>query len=151
MSFHGLTVTAGYLDSVDQLSDGRLLISTTNPVSMSGFAANDTDIAAFTPTSLGNTTAGSFAIYFDGSDAGLSARTGEDIDALDVTSNGNIYLSTAGDFAVTGVAGSDEDVFLCVPTSLGSTTACNFSSALYFDGSTWGLSANDIDGFQLLP
>jgi hypothetical protein len=54
-----------------------------------------------------------------------------------------------GDFAVSGVSGFDEDVFVCVPTSLGTTTACTFSSTLYFDGSTWGLSANDIDGFQL--
>lgn len=146
----GLTATAGYLDSLDRLSDGRLLISTSNPFSKSGFVANDTDIAAFTPTSLGNTTTGTWALYFDGSDAGLSARTGEDIDALDVTSNGNIYLSTAGDFAVSGISGFDEDVFLCVPTSIGTTTACNYAPTLYFDGSTRGLSANDVDAFQLL-
>ena len=88
-------------------------------------------------------------MYFDGSDVGLLDRTGEDIDALDVAANGNIYLSTMGDFAVTGVSGFDEDIFVCVPTSLGANTACTFSSTLYFDGSTWALSANDIDGFQL--
>jgi hypothetical protein len=145
----GLTSAAGYIDSLDRLSDGRLLISMTNSFSTGTLSANDTDIAAFTPTSLGNTTSGTWSKYFDGSDVGLSARTGEDIDALDVASNGTIYLSTMGDFAVSGVSGFDEDVFVCVPTSLGTTTACTFSSTLYFDGSTWGLSANDIDGFQL--
>ena len=76
--------------------------------------------------------------------------TSEDIDAVDIDSNGAIYLSTLGDFAVTGIAGFDEDVFVCSPTSLGSATVCNFSSTLFFDGSNWGLSANDVDAFHLL-
>jgi hypothetical protein len=145
----GLTAAAGYIDSLDRLSDGRLLISMSNSFSTGTLSANDSDIARFTPTTLGNSTSGTWALYFDGSDVGLSARTGEDIDALDVASNGTIYLSTMGDFAVSGVSGFDEDVFVCVPTSLGTTTACTFSSTLYFDGSTWGLSVNDVDAFQL--
>jgi hypothetical protein len=145
----GLGAAAGYIDSLERLSDGRLLLSLTNPFFTGGFAAGDADLVAFTPSSLGNNTSGTWGMYFDGSDVGLSDRTGEDIDALDVAANGHIYLSTMGDFAVTGVAGSDEDVFVCVPTSLGANTACNFSSTLYFDGSTWGVTANDIDGFQL--
>jgi hypothetical protein len=145
----GLTAAAGYIDSLDRLSDGRLLISMSNSFSTGTLSANDSDIARFTPATLGNSTSGTWALYFDGSDVGLSARTGEDIDALDVASNGTIYLSTMGDFAVSGVSGFDEDVFVCVPTSLGTTTACTFSSTLYFDGSTWGLPANDVDAFQL--
>jgi hypothetical protein len=80
----------------------------------------------------------------------LADSSNEDVDALDVDSNGNVYLSTLGDFAVAGVAGADEDVFICAPTSLGDTTACNYSPALYFDGSTWGQSANDVDAFNFL-
>jgi hypothetical protein len=87
-------------------------------------------------------------MYFEGSDVALGS-TSEDIDALDVHPNGNIYLSTLGDFAVTGVSGFDEDVFVCSPTSLGSVTACNFSSVLFFDGSSWALDANDVDAFNL--
>src|SRR6185436_9925234 len=64
--------------------------------------------------------------------------------------NGKVYLSTLDAFSVNGVAGADEDVFICEPISLGDVTACNYSSALYFDGSTWGLSANDIDAFNFL-
>jgi hypothetical protein len=89
-------------------------------------------------------------MYFDGSDVGLSTTSNEDIDAADVTANGNVYLSTLGDFSVTGISGFDEDVFVCVPASLGSNTACTYSSTLYFDGSTWGLSANDVDAFNYL-
>jgi uncharacterized protein YjiK len=146
----GLDATSENIDALDILSDGRILISTTgNPTvpGLSGLA--DEDILAFTPTSLGTTTSGSWTWYFDGSDVALGS-TSEDIDAVDIDSNGAIYLSTLGDFAVTGIAGFDEDVFVCSPTSLGSATVCNFSSTLFFDGSNWGLSANDVDAFHLL-
>ena len=147
----GLDIAAEKIDSVSLLTDGRVLISTTGNPSIAGLTGlADEDILAFTPVTLGDSTTGTWALYFDGSDVGLSTTSSEDIDALDVTSNGNIYLSTLGDFAVTGVSGFDEDVFVCVPTSLGSITACNYAPALYFDGSTWGLTANDVDAFNFL-
>jgi hypothetical protein len=80
----------------------------------------------------------------------LADSSAEDVDALDIDFNGKIYLSTLGDFAVDGLAGADEDVFICVPSSLGNVTACNYSPSLYFDGSAWGLSANDVDAFNFL-
>jgi hypothetical protein len=88
-------------------------------------------------------------MYLDGSDIGLADTDGEDVDALDITSSGTIYLSSAGDFLVNGTSGSNEDIFVCTPTSVGSTSACTYSSTLYFDGSTWGLSATNVDAFNL--
>jgi RHS repeat-associated protein len=88
-------------------------------------------------------------MYFDGSDVGLADASVEDVDSFDVASNGDIHLSTLGDFAVSGVSGFDEDVFLCTPTSLGDVTACSYSPALFFDGSLWALDANDVDGVNL--
>jgi hypothetical protein len=146
----GLTTTSESIDSVDRLSDGRVLISTSGDPIVSQGTASDEDVMAFTPTSLGSTTAGTFSMYFDGSDVGLSTSIDEDVDALDVASNGSIYLSTVSNFAVTGVSGTNEDIFVCVPTWLGSTTACTYSYSLYFDGSTWGLSATDVDGFNFI-
>jgi hypothetical protein len=138
------------IDSLSLLPDGRLLISSTgNPVVPGVSSAKDEDVLAFTPTTLGNTTSGTWAMYFDGSDVGLAETSGEDIDALDVVGN-NIYLSTQDIFSVNGLTGADEDVFVCVATSLGDVTACNYSPALYFDGSTWGLDANDVDAFNYL-
>ena len=123
------------------------MISTRGNPSVPGVTgARDEDILAFTPTALGNTTSGTWAMYFDGSDVGLADNSNEDVDALDVAPNGDIYLSTIGVFSVTGVSGDDEDVFVCTPTSLGSVTACTYSSVLYFDGSTWGQTSNDVDG-----
>ena len=147
----GLDVSAEKLDSISLLPDGRVLISTTgNPVVTGVTGAKDEDVLAFMPSSLGNNTSGSWSMYFDGSDVGLAETSGEDVDALDVISDGKIYLSTTGGFVVTGVSGADEDVFICAATSVGSVTACNYSPALYFDGSTWGLAANDVDAFNLL-
>ena len=146
----GLDTSSEAIDALTWLPDGRLLLSTTGNPSVTGISgAADEDVIAFTPTTLGDNTSGTWSIYFDGSDVGLADSNNEDVDALDVTSNGNIYLSTLGDFAVNGLSGADEDVFLCAPTSIGPTTACNYSPALYFDGSTWGLAANDVDAINL--
>ena len=147
----GLDTTNEYIDGLDVLSDGRVLISTTGSPSVPGVTgALDEDILAFTSTTLGDVTSGTWSIYFDGSDVGLADSGNEDIDALAVHSNGDIYLSTLVDFSVTGISGLDEDVFICIPTSLGSVTACNYSTSLYFDGSAYGLDANDVNGIDLI-
>lgn len=146
----GLDTTSENIDSVSVLPDGRVLISTSGNPSVAGVTGRDEDILAFTPITLGETTSGTWAIYFDGSDVGLADSGSEDIEALDIDSNGNIYLSAYGDFSVTGVSGSDEDIYICSPISLGDATACTFQAGLYFDGSTWGLDTTDINSFQLL-
>jgi hypothetical protein len=147
----GLSTNFEDIDAIEVLPDNRVLISTTGDPSVTGVSgAADEDILAFTPTTLGNNTAGSWAMYFDGSDVGLGDSNNEDVDALDVASSGSIYLSTIGLFSVTGISGDNEDVFICAPTSLGDVTACNYSSVLYFDGSTWGQSINDVDAFNLI-
>jgi hypothetical protein len=50
---------------------------------------------------------------------------------------------------VPGVAGADEDVVVFTPTALGAATAGTFSSTLYFDGSAFGLAANDVFAIDL--
>jgi predicted outer membrane repeat protein len=147
----GLDTTSEKIDSLTEISGGHLLISTTGNVSVPGLTTGrDEDVLAFTPYSLGDMTSGTWWIYFDGSDVGLGENNNEDIDMVDVALNGYLYLSTVGDFAVHGLTGGDEDVFVCVPASLGDVTACNYLPSLYFDGSTWGLGANDVDAFYSL-
>jgi len=137
------------LDGLAILPDGRLLLSTNGSFILPGLSGKDEDILAFTPGTLGENTTGSWAMYFDGSLLGLG-DTAEDIDGVSLAPNGDIYLSAADPFAVTGIAGDDEDVFLCTPTfTAGMVSACVYSSTLYFDGSIWGLSANDLDGIDL--
>lgn len=146
----GLDANSEAIDSLSLLTDGRVLLSTTGSSVVPGVSGADEDVLAFTPISLGAATSGSWAMYFDGSDVGLADTSSEDVDALDVDSYGNIYLSTLGDFSVPGVSGADEDVFICAPSTVGDTTACNYLPNLYFDGSTWGQVSNDVDAFNLL-
>ena len=74
MAFDGSDVgwTKGIGD-FEFLPDGSLLLTTNLRFPVGTGAARFTletqDIARFVPTSMGTTTAGSFALYFDGSDA----------------------------------------------------------------------------------
>jgi uncharacterized protein YjiK len=146
----GLTTNAHDVDAVELLGDGRILISTRGKVVVQNVpAGRDEDLLAFTPTSLGGDTAGTFAMHFEGSDVGLLDST-EDVDAAAVEANGDIYLSTTGVFSVTGVSGDDEDVFIFQPTSTGNTTTGSYLPTLYFDGSAFQLAAtNDVFAIDL--
>lgn len=144
----GLTKSSEDIDVIELLPDGRLLLSTRGSFSVSGVSGRDEDILAFTPASLGAITTGSWSLYFDGSDVALG-RSGEDVDAVAVDALGRIYLSTAGNFSVSGVSGADEDVFVFEPASLGETTSGVFQTALFFDGSAFGLGSNDLFAIDL--
>ena len=142
----GLTSSGEDVDASRLLEDGRLLLSTRGSFGVSGVSGvsgRDEDLLAFTPSSLGANTAGSWSLYFDGSDVGLSSSS-EDINALGLDGDGTIYLSTTGDLSVSGLSSADEDVVVFTPASLGSSTSGSFSSAVFFDGSAYGLSSNDL-------
>jgi len=145
----GLSTYGENIDGISVLSDGRVLISTTDLNAVPGLATmEDEDILAFAPTSLGTNTAGSWSLYFDGSDVGLSSSSSEDIDALFVTGDGTLYLSTIGSFSVPGISGAKEDVVGFRPTTLGPSTSGTYITPLVFDGSVYGLSSFNIDGYQ---
>jgi hypothetical protein len=144
----GLDATGEKIDALSVLPDGKILVSTTGDSSVPGVSGRDEDVLAVTPITLGNNTSGTWTMYFDGSDVGLADTSSEDVDSLEVV-GGNLYLSTLDNFSVNGVVGAGEDIFICVPTSLGDLTACNYVSTLFFDGSAWGLAGNDLDGLYL--
>ena len=144
----GLDTTAEKIDALSLLPDGRVLLSTSGSPAVTGVSGKDEDVLAFTPTTLGPVTNGSWAMYFDGSDVGLGETADEDLDSLDVFS-GALYLSTLGPFSVPGISGTGDDVFVCTPLSMGDATACNYAPAPFLDGSLWGLSANNVDAFHM--
>jgi serine protease AprX len=146
----GLTTTGEDVDAFDLLPDGRLLISTLDNVSVTGASGADEDLLAFTPTALGATTSGVWALYFDGSDVGLSTTANEDVNGVWIDATGKIYLTTLGSFSVTGVSGDGSDIFVCTPGSLGNTTACT-AWAMYWDGSVNGFSGEDTDSLSIIP
>jgi PKD repeat protein len=144
----GLTTSSEVIDAIGRLGDGRLLVSTTSNVSVPGASGVAADLLVFNPSSLGSNTSGTWSLYFDASDVGLTTSN-ENVDATAVDAEGNIYLSTSGNFSVSGVSGADEDVFVFTPTALGGSTSGSFSSALFFDGSLLGLAANDVSGIDI--
>jgi hypothetical protein len=145
----GLSSNGEDIDAISFAPDGRLVISTSGSSSANGVNSRDEDLIVFNDSSFGVNTVGSFEMYFDGSDVGLSTSSSEDVDAVSVTSDGAIYMSTTGNFSVSGISGADEDVFTFDPASLGSGTAGSFRTDLFFDGSDFGFG-NDMGGLQVV-
>jgi hypothetical protein len=139
-SLVGLEAAGEDVDAVELMGNGHLLLSTRDLINVTGVSGEDEDVLDFDPGT------GAWAMYFDGTDVGLT-NASEDVDGF-ALSGGNVFLSTAGNFAVTGVAGADEDVFVFTPTTLGSTTTGTFSSTLFFDGSVLGLAGNDLAAIE---
>ena len=132
------------VDAFHLLPDGSILLSIVGDTTIPNVGSvDDSDIVRFVPTSLGPNTAGTFEMYFDGSDVGLTTN-GEDIDAIFVTAAGEIIISTSGGNAVPGLNRlADEDLLLFTPTSLGANTSGTWSLA--FDGSDIGLTSSTED------
>ena len=143
----GLTSDSEDIDAITSLPDGTLLLSTTGNVNVPGVSRADEDILQFTPTSLGTNTAGTFSVFVDGSDIGLT-NSSEDVDAFSIDATGDFYFSTTGSFSISGVSGTDDDVFAFTPSSTGIITRGSFDSNLFFDASQFGLS-DDIKGLDL--
>jgi hypothetical protein len=146
----GLTTNDEDIDAFTVTADGRILISTLGDVSVTGAVSGmDEDLLVFTPTTLGTTTSGTWAQHFDGSDVGLSNTSNEDVNGVWVDTAGKLYLTTLGNFSVSGASGDGSDIFVCTPGTLGSTTTCTWS--LYWDGSVNGFSGEDTDSLSILP
>ncbi|MCP4407362.1 MAG: hypothetical protein GY807_06300, partial [Gammaproteobacteria bacterium] len=121
--------------------DGSVLLSlgTVGAIPDVG-SVDDYDIVRFIPTSTGDTTAGSYELYFNGEDFGLDTAS-EDIDAIGFAPDGRLVVSTRGSYSAGGISGGDEDLIL-------------FDSGLwelYFDGSSVALdvSTEDVNGTSI--
>lgn len=131
----------------------RFVISFTEPGTVPGVGrVDDSDLVLFTPDQLGEHAEGTFSLFFDGSDIGLT-QSDEDVDAVEID-GGNLYLSTTGSFklhaALGDLQGKDEDIFACEDYTPGANSACAAAS-VRFDGSQAELtrSNEDIDAFAL--
>ena len=112
------------------------------------------DILKFCPTTLGETTTGTWSVYFDGSDVGLAAKS-ENLDALEILPDGRLLLSTKSSFSVKDasnntITGQDEDILVFNPTTLGANTTGSFE--MYLEGSDVpGLKKEDLTGIYYNP
>ncbi len=144
--FDGSDVGVGSPVDVDAFhlrADGTLLLSLAQNVQIAGLeTVDDSDVLHFNPTSLGMNTAGTFLLYFDASDVGLTTN-GEDVDALAEAADGRLILSTNGKVNVPGVVAQDRDLLAFTPTQLGADTVGAWS--LYLRGSDVGLGETSED------
>ena len=93
------------VDAFYLMGDGTLLLSFVSATTIPDVGSvDDSDIVQFTPTSTGTTTAGTFSLYFDGSDVDLTSN-GEDVDAIGFAPDGRLLISTSGNPSVAGVSG----------------------------------------------
>jgi hypothetical protein len=108
------------------------------------------DIVRFAPTSVGDVTAGRFSMELDGSDVGLSTFY-ENIDAIAVSGDGRIVVSTTGPFSVREVKGANADLIAFTATRLGAETSGTWE--MLFDGSDVSLAAGseDISSAEIDP
>lgn len=146
----GLSKAGEEIDAIALDTTGRLVISTKGSFSVDNLSGKDEDLFVFNATSLGVETAGAWELYFDGSDIDLT-KGSEDVNGAWVDrNNGNIYLSTEGNFHVKGdtgsLSGEKNDIFVCTPQSLGDTTTCSFS--MFFVGDQAGFNER-INGLSL--
>ena len=143
----GLTDSGEDIDAVYFLN-GDLIVSTSGGFSVSGASGNDEDLFRFAPTTLGASTSGTWTQYFDGSDVGLGDSSDEDTWGVWLDeANGDVYLTTRGIYSVTGLSGESDDIYVCTPGPLGTTTSCTFN--LYLDGAAVGFVGERIDGFTI--
>jgi hypothetical protein len=145
----GLNDDGEDIDALALLPDGRLLISTSGSFKVGELEGKDEDLLTFTPTSLGENTAGAWALYFDGSDITAPA-IGKELWGVWVDSAGQLYLSTES--AILGDEDDDSvDLFRCQPVALGNETACPLT--LFWDGYANGYGDDEerIDGVDIGP
>ena len=146
----GLSSNNENVDAIALAPNGDLLISTSGSVSAGRVNGGDADLLRFSATSLGANTAGTFTLYFDGSDVGLADGGDEDVDGAGAGPNGTLLLSTLGAFAVPGVSGADEDVLQFTPSQLGPTTSGAFG--MFLDLGALGIPPTaDVGALELVP
>ncbi len=140
------------IKAIDFDGAGRLVISVRGTFDALGVKGDDKDLFVFTATSLGNNTAGNWAVRFDGSDIKLKA----DLRSVWLDNSTNeLYLTAENSFAVTGngpppnstVQGDANDIFVCKQLGLGANTICTVR--FHLDVGKLGLVQSGVDGISI--
>ncbi len=140
----GLTQAGQQIDALAMDTSDRVLISVAKTFNSNGVKIRDEDLI-FEPTRAGN-----WELVFDGSDVNLET-TGWDMKGAAMDETGKIYLSMRNAFSVPQLSGANEDIFIFDPSQLGRDTSGTYDARLFFDGSAYGLTANDISALDVVP
>jgi hypothetical protein len=147
----GLATKSEDIDALAVLADGRLLVSTLANVSVgSGATAvkgRGHDLLALTLNQTGAESAGEWAMYFDGSDVGLSGAP-ENLDGVWAAADDTLLLSSVGAATVPELTFGPADLVYCLGER-GSATTCTYSLAWQAD--TAGFEGANVDGLDVAP
>lgn len=130
-------------------NDGSILLSLAAGQTVAGAGAvAPHDVIRFAPVTTGNNTSGTFQMWVDGSNVGLTTAS-EKIDALGLASDGRLAISTMGAIAVAApgggtLKGQDED-------ALGFNRNTVAWSALFNGTAIPGLGVEDVNALWLNP
>ncbi|MCP5008534.1 MAG: hypothetical protein GY942_01000, partial [Aestuariibacter sp.] len=141
-------VNAQDVDAFQLMPDGSVLISLVGNNQFTGIGGiqRDEDLIQCVG-SFGPTTFCSWNLYFDGGDVDLNAGA-EDVDGTALAADGNIYLTTQGNYSITQLlSGNNSDVFVCDTPTTGSNTTCS-SFTKFFDSTANGMTDN-LDAIAL--
>ena len=121
------------VNAFERMDDGSVLVSFDRPTTIDGVRYDDSDVVRLSD-------AGTASMFLDGSTVGL-ASSGEDIDALSLTPDGDLLISTLGSAQTSAGTTDDSDVLRL--------SDCVFTQ--YLQGADLGLttSAEDISGISL--
>lgn len=145
-----LTGGDGGIDALGASADGRLLVSTGEPVQYDGVnTADDEDVLVFDLIQWGGNTQGSWSLYVDGSDLGLGGNDAYDVRGVyQAADTGDLYFTLENTFT-DGIVIERADVAVCQNFTAGADTSCG-TVAVYWQGAAAGIIGNIvIDGLGL--
>ncbi|HRW07928.1 MAG TPA: SdrD B-like domain-containing protein, partial [Caldilineaceae bacterium] len=127
------------VDAIHPEADGSLLLSLDRVSAVPGIVGDvtESDIIRFVPAALGETTIGSFELYLDGSDVGLTEPL-DDIVAISRAPDGRLVISTQGYCDYEVATWPLDKVLIFNATTLGTESSGSFD--LYFSSAAVGLN-----------
>ena len=134
------------IDALHVADDGTIFVSTIGTPAVGTLSGlRDEDVLMFVPSSMGSITAGSWSLFFDGSDVGMTSG-GADTNALTLDAMGQMNFSTTGTLSAGGITAADEDIVRFSGT-FGPPSSGVLS--LLFDLSALGIAVDeDVDGLH---
>ena len=153
-SEYGLNAALEDIDGIQLLDEENLLISTIGSSDniIAGSLVTDEDILQVDLSAADR--ADAWSIYMDGSDIGLDDNDNEDVSAITLNSQNDVFVSTIGDSTVPDRAGNEVaannvSALEFNPTYLGSNTSGSFDRTPIFDGNNFGLDAENINAMSI--
>ncbi len=143
-----LTTNPENINTVMELPDGRLIISTNGKVKVTGLTANKWDLLLFTPDELGINTRGTWSLYAAGAGLGLDTNT-EGIFGASLVDDNQLYVKTQAAFKLGYLNGKKWDIFRCTLSGSGLDATCDPRADIAWSGKLYDFT-KPIDALHVV-